>query len=82
MFKINTPIWNSRSVGLDQSKVEPGMNRVEILYENKAGEREFPFIYEIHSDKIMESPKQYLKKGVVVRLVKISDMDIIETLGE
>ena len=78
-FKIESPIWATKSVGLDASKVE-GSNTIEILYTYRGkkglrqGARMYPDTYEMDGIEITKYPTQTLKGGIEVYLVPIADL--------
>ena len=73
-FKIRTPIWKTRSVGLAEYKLAD-INYVEILYKDKQGQRVYPNKYKISREEILKYPKQFV--GVDLRIIPIKDLKTI-----
>ena len=73
-FKIESPIWATKSVGLDVQKVGE-KNTIEILYTYKKGLRQgarmYPDTYEMDGIEITKYPTQTLKGGYIWCLLKI-----------
>lgn len=74
-FKIRTPIWKTRSVGLAIHKLAD-MNYVDILYKDKSGQRVYPNRYKISKDRVLTYPSQFV--GVDVKVIPITELDIVE----
>ena len=76
VFKIEVPIWHSRSIGLDAGRVEPDtICEVHILYKRKDGTRSYPDTYEIDAEKALKHPRQ-LRFGVFLHIIPIANMTI------
>jgi hypothetical protein len=77
-FNINTPIWKSRSVGLNLLNVNPGDDiTISILYENKAKKRIYPHLYGISANEASKYPSKSIKGQVELKIVPIKDLKII-----
>jgi len=72
-YKINTPIWATRSVGIDESKLDPD-NTVEILYTNQASKRIYPKTYHIKKEKALLYPLQ-VWRGIKLRIIPIGKLE-------
>jgi len=74
-FSILEPQWNGGNpkVGLNEANIEAS-NEVEILYENKSGQRTFPKTYKISGMKILTYPTQEVK-GIRLRIIPISELE-------
>ena len=70
-FKIRTPIWKTKSIGLACDKVEDD-NTVEITHKLASGDLMFPGIYTISGFMAKQFPRRKFSKGVEVYDVKIS----------
>lgn len=76
-IQIKTPIWSSRSVGLNVQGLKPEEKViVEITYEKKDGTRLYPDSFEILVEKVLEYQKQTVSRGIVVYLVPISALTL------
>ncbi len=77
---INTPIWNSRSIGVN---VNWFMTRFKVLisiaYKDKHGNKVYPELYYMTRDKAREYPTQMAGKGrdkVELVIIPIADLFI------
>ncbi len=76
---IKVPIWHSRSVGIAEHKIAlGGATEVEIVYEDKEGERIYPDVYEITMREAIEYPRQVVQGGVILRIIPIADLRVKE----
>ena len=73
-FRIRSPIWKDRSVGLDRDKLEIE-NVVYIDYKNKQGEFVFPFRYKIDGAKARTYPTRNIGRGVNLAIIPIADLE-------
>ena len=73
-FKIKKPIWSTKSVGLNENKLEKE-NTVEVLHRLSNGMRLYPLTYAISRVEAMEYPVQVVR-GVRLRIVPINDMRV------
>jgi len=71
---IRTPIWNTRSIGIAESKLSE-YTRVEIAYQDRSGNRLYPHIYGVKKEFAMKHPKQ-ITRGVALRIIPISSLYI------
>lgn len=75
-FRIRSPIWKNRSVGINDAHLTPGgNNEIEILYEDKNGNRVYPHIYQITTARAKIYPVQHIK-GSILRIIPIKDLHI------
>ena len=74
-YKIQTPIWKTRSVGLNEANLE-FYNTIEILYTNQKGERIYPFTYKITKEEALEYPVQVVGQGIQLRIIPINNLRI------
>lgn len=81
MISIQYPIWKTRSVGIAEYKLGTLNTDIEILYVDKFGRRLYPHIYRISTPKARKYPVQ-LVKGLRIRIVPISDLEIIGDVRE
>ena len=75
MIQIRFPIWNTRSIGIAESRLVPGENLVEILYTDKSGKRVYPNTYSVSRERMLECPVQFTK-GVKLRIIPISELTV------
>jgi hypothetical protein len=75
--RIRKPIWKTRSVGIDERRISDEGVFVEILYEKKNGEREYPYLYFCSKRLAMKGYRQKVDCGVWVRVVKIADLEVV-----
>jgi hypothetical protein len=78
-FTIRKPIWggySGRKVGLAQDKLE-ATNTIEITATDKDGNRLYPNTYTITKEKALTYPSQRLPQGVLLRVIPISELEII-----
>jgi hypothetical protein len=77
-LKIRTPIWSSRSIGIAESKViGTGDIRVEILYEDRDGERVYPDIYVMSKDRVRKYTYRYIGKTKLY-IIPVIDFETYE----
>ena len=69
-FKIRTPIWKTKSIGLACDKVEDE-NTVEITHKLASGDLMYPGKYSISGTMVKQFPKRKFNKGVAVYDVPI-----------
>ena len=75
-FKIETPIWNERAVGVAEYKIGD-KNLIEIMAEDKYGNRIYPDVYMADREQLMNGRVVYAEKGdVKLRVVPISELEI------
>lgn len=77
-LKIKYPIWKSRSVGIAEHRLGQAGAALEILYENKQGERIYPHIYYISRKDIVKYPVQIIRGFIKLRIVPIDALEIQE----
>ena len=70
-FQIQTPIWKTRSVGLNVNLLSKD-NTVDILYKGADGKRLFPLTFKITRDEAMKYPRDLKNSFLVV--IPISDL--------
>ena len=76
---IKAPIWHSRSVGIAEHKISlGGATEVEIVYEDKNGERIYPDVYEVTMREAIRYPRQRVQGGVVLRIIPINELRVKE----
>ena len=73
MFQIKEPWWKENAVGLAERDMTEDRLTVEILYENKNGERLYPKRYWIPKSVALKCPVTY-RKGVKLYIVPISSL--------
>lgn len=73
-YKINTPIWATREVGLNESQLQDH-NTVEILYVQKDGARLYPHTYKITREQALRGRVDY-RKGIRLRVIPIDSLEI------
>lgn len=73
-YKIQTPIWKTRSVGLNEANLGEE-NTVEILYKNQKGERLYPWRYSITKEEALKYPIQNWR-GNKLRIIPINNLKI------
>jgi len=73
-FVIREPIWETKSVGLDEGRLED-VNRVRITYRDKDEMPLFPHIYEISKTAVLAYPQKRVE-GNKLRIVPISALRI------
>lgn len=78
MFIIKEPIWKDRSVGLsvDEASIYETVS-VKITYKNTRGERVFPGIYVMNTQKALTYPRMS-RRGKLLVLIPIKDFDRID----
>lgn len=75
-FKIETPIWKNKAVGLDMRKIE-AENLIEVLYLDKTGQRPFPFVYKIEGNRARTYPTMRIPhKDVRVHVIPICELEV------
>lgn len=74
-FVIQTPIWESRSVGLNETKLKDE-NTIKIAYRDKDGHELYPDTYSISKEKAMKYPVKNIK-GNRLRIIPIKDLEVI-----
>ena len=76
-FNIRKPIWYGQhktpSVGLAEDKMLERELEIEILYEDKAGNRIYPGTYIITSEEAVQYPVQHWS-GHKLRIIPINDL--------
>ncbi len=78
-IQIKVPIWHSRSVGIAEHKIaRDGATEVEIIYEDKNGERTYPDVYEVTMREAIRYPRMRVQGGVVLRVIPIVDLRVKE----
>lgn len=79
LFKINTPVWGGRKVGLAIHKLGQH-NEVQILYKDSNGERVYPQPFYISREQALGYPTQPVKKHpyIILAVIPINDMEILE----
>ena len=76
-YKIQSPIWKNRAVGIAEHSLE-SKNTIEILYRNKEGKQIYPQIFAITKRKAMKYPV-WIIRGLRLRIVPIRDLEILES---
>jgi len=76
MVSIKYPIWKTKSVGIAEHKIGTFSTDIEITYEDHFGNRVFPHIYTIKTDKIRKYPVQVVNEHLRLRIVPIADLEI------
>ena len=79
LIKIKYPIWATRSVGIADYKINDNL-LIEILYENKDGERLWPEKFYISQSAAKRYPVQVFK-GTRLHIIPIRDL-IVAGPGE
>jgi len=74
LFKIKEPIWKTRSVGLNEDRLEEE-NFVQILYKNKSGEKLYPSTYRMSKERVLSFPLQILRE-IRLRIVPIIELEL------
>ena len=76
-YKIKSPIWKSRSVGIAEHLLE-SKNTIEILYRNKEGKQIYPQIFGITKKQAMTYPVWTIK-GLRLRIIPIQGLKVVES---
>lgn len=74
-FIIKVPIWESKSVGLNEAKLKD-KNTVKIAYRDKDGHELYPNTYVISKEKALKYPTKNIK-GNRIRIIPIADMEVL-----
>lgn len=77
MLSIKYPIWGTRSIGIAEYKIGTKLTEVEILYTDKQGNRIYPHVYSMTTDRIVKYPVQVVR-GIRLRVIPIADFDVRE----
>ena len=72
---IQTPIWESRSVGLNEERLKD-KNTIKIAYRDKDGHDLYPNTYSISKERAMKYPVKNIK-GNRLRIIPIKDLEVI-----
>ena len=73
-FKIDEPIWKTKSVGLSLDGIQRGLVSIEILYKDKHGVQVYPGKYLIDAEKARTYPIQRVKWGKMLHIIPIEDL--------
>ena len=81
LFKIASPRWKERAVGLDKNKVGTH-NEIQITYRNKNGDLLYPNSFYISGDNVRKHELQPIPNysSVQVYIVPISNMEVLERI--
>lgn len=81
--RIGEPIWNNgdHKVGIAEDAMNSEIIRIEVMYEDKKGNRLYPNEFTISKAEAMKYPKQRLKSHTL-RLIPISDLKEQKVSGE
>ena len=71
-FFVRAPIWNggNRCVGLAESRLQGDLTTFEILYEDKHGNRIYPYPFKVRTREVVSSPVQFVH-GIKLRVVPL-----------
>ena len=72
---IHTPIWNSKSIGIAERKMNSSYVEIKIDYKLKDGSYMYPESFIIDSRLAKTYPVQYAK-GTKLHIIPISDLEI------
>ena len=72
-FLIHTPIWETKSVGLNENRLKDN-STVKIAYRDKDGVELYPDTYTITKEKAMSYPKKKIR-GNTLRIIPIKELD-------
>jgi hypothetical protein len=75
-IRINFPIWKTRSVGIAENRIIDDLE-IEILYQDKNGNRLYPSRYYISRSEALNHPTQTLPSGVKLRIIPIAEMKVL-----
>ncbi len=75
-FKIETPYWKYMSVGIAEEKI-CDVNHIEIMYEDKFGNRKFPHVYMATREELMACPVSVVKNNTRLRQLPIEKLHVI-----
>ncbi len=75
-IKIKYPIWKTRSVGIAEHTLGRDGIDIEILYEDKQGNRIYPHVYHISRANIIKYPVQILRGFIKLRIVPIDRLEV------
>ena len=75
-FKIATPYWKNMSVGIAEEKI-CDVNHIEIMYEDKFGNRKFPHVYMATREELMACPVSVVKNNTRLRQIPIEKLHVI-----
>lgn len=81
LFKIKTPVWGGRMVGINKAKV--GMhNEIRIEYKNTDGELIYPQPFYINGEAVQKYEAKPLKKypNVYLYWLPINELEILERI--
>lgn len=78
-FEIRVPVWGGRKVGLASHKVGQH-NSIEILVEDKDGNRIYPHAMYMAGEKLRTYPTEPVRRNPHIKLyiVPISDLEPLE----
>lgn len=75
---IKKPIWNNRSVGIADFRLNADICEVLVDYTDKDGKLLYPYVFQITGPKGRTYPKEQIKKSPVhVYIVPIADLKIV-----
>lgn len=79
LFKIKTPVWGGRKVGLATYKVG-AHNEIRIETTNKEGELIYPQPFYISGEKAKTYPIQPVRSNPNVKLyvIPVNDLEVLE----
>lgn len=75
-FKIATLYWKNMSVGIAEDKI-CDVNHIEILYEDKFGNRKFPHVYMATREELMACPVSFVRNNTKLRQIPIEKLHVI-----
>ena len=78
MIHIDEPVWNDRSIGVAEDKIED-YTKICIDYVDKSGKKVYPHIYGATREKLMVGKREPAKgcPSVMLRKILIKDLDIV-----
>ena len=77
-YTIETPWWDGEKVGIAERRLVSGATmEIEISYEDKHGNREYPHRYRMACSKMKKYPT-YRRKGTLLHIIPIADFGIME----
>jgi hypothetical protein len=79
ILKLKSPVWGGGSpkFGIASYRLSGDSIYVECLYENKDGERVYPFRYRIACTKAKTFPKQRVRGGVLLYVIPVEEFEVI-----
>ena len=74
IIKIRTPIWKSKSVGINKKYMTGEDIKVKILYKEKTGNLLWPNVLTMKSSKALTYSTMYIR-GNTIHIIPIADFE-------